>query len=737
MPRRGTAAAATLWAAAAFLTLVSALSACGPAVEKGTTPPSASRAASGDAGAARDVLLITIDTLRADVLGYAGGPSGISPHLDRLAATGRTFPRAYAHAVLTLPSHASILTGLYPHQHGVRDNSGFRLAGAETLASRLAAEGFATAAFVAAFPLDARFGLDHGFDLYDDRYPDRGEADVFSLAERPGGEVVAPAVEWWQAHAGQRRFLWVHLFEPHNPYAPAAEHRGRFPHPYLGEVATADALLAPLLEPLMASSSEPSLEPQPAGRRREGRGAAQPLVVVTSDHGESLGEHGEMTHGLFAYDATLRVPLILWGPVVPVGEDPGLARHVDLVPTVLAAVGAPPDPTLPGRSLLTPSAASDPTPRTSYFEALHAALNLGWAPLRGVVDGGSRLKYIELPLPELYDLGADPREAHNRIAERRRDAGRLDAELPTEPSWPPVKGAVTAADAEALAGLGYLAGTAEAKRTYTAEDDPKRLVDLDRRMHRMHRLFADGQLAEAEAEAREVIARRGDMEATWSFLAQVLLHQGRSGEALVLMEEAGERGVASDALRRQHGLALAWLGRADEAVAFLEPLAADGDPAALNSLGTALVEAGRAEVATAVLARVLQHDPDDARAHETLSMAHLALGRWAEAEAAAWRSLAADPRRAHAWNNLGVALYRRGDRAAALDAWQRSVALEPRAFDTLYNLGVKAAELGRPDLARDALERFVQEAPPARYAADIDYSRALLARLGGEAVGGG
>ena len=737
-PAQHALAAALATLLAVVLVLVAG---CGPTAEEGggaaeatTATPAVGTASRGTASpktVARDVLLVTIDTLRADVLGHAGGPRGISPHLDRLAAAGRTYPRAYAHAVLTLPSHASILTGLYPHQHGVRDNSGYRLGGVDTLAGRLAAEGFATAAFVAAFPLDARFGLDRGFEVYDDRYPDRGEADVFGLAERPGGEVVAAATAWWRENGERRRFLWVHLFEPHHPYQPAPRHAGRFPHPYLGEVATTDDLLAPLLD-LVQVAPGGSARPDPSA-----------LVVVTSDHGEALGDHGEMTHGLFAYDSTLRVPLIVHGPGfggtgVEPAVDRRLARHVDLVPTVLDAVGAAPAPELPGRSLLAPAAGGE----TSYFEALHAALNLGWAPLRGVIDGDAGLKYVELPLPELYDLGNDPGERRNLLATRRRDAGRLDAALPAEAPWPPAKGAVAGGTADALAGLGYLAGAAAPRRTYTAEDDPKRLVELDRRMHRMHRHFAAGELAAAERDARAVLAQRGDMEAAWSFLAQVLLQRGRTADALAVMEEAQRRGAASPALLRQRGLALVWLGRAGEAVELLTPLvsggsdggASAGDPAALNALGVALVEAGRAGEAVAVLERVFHRDPGDARAHETLSMAHLALGRWSEAEAAARSALAADPGRVHAWNNLGVALYRRGDGAGALDAWRHAVEIEPSAYDTLYNLGVKAAELGRPGLARAALERFVREAPPARYGADLDYARALLGRLGPETL---
>lgn len=694
-----------------------ALAACGgPPAEPGEAAPAAATvpaSRSGDAPRAESVLLITVDTLRADAPGYAGGPPGVTPAIDRLAAGGRRFHRAHAHAVLTLPAHASILTGLYPYQHGVRDNGGFVLApSVPTLADRLAGAGFATAAFVAAFPLDSRFGLDAGFAVYDDRYREVGPADTFLLAERPGGEVVGPALAWWRENAGRRRFLWVHLFEPHAPYEPPEPFAGRFAEaPYFGEVAAADAALAPLLEPVL-----------------EGRETGT-LVVLTSDHGEGLGEHGEATHGLFAYQSTLRVPLIVHGPGVEIGDDPRLARHVDLVPTILDAAGlaggAVPgaDPELPGRSLLAPAEES----ATSYFEALHAALNRGWAPLRGTVAGG--LKYIELPLPELYDLDADPGELDNRVSQQRRDAGRLDRLLPEERPWPPAAGAVTAADAQELAALGYLAGGAGRRDGYSAADDPKNLVEVDRRMHLMLEAYARRELAEAERLGREILAERPEMPPVWALLAQVLVEAGRLDDALALMEEAIGRDLATESLLRQYGLTLAWTGRAERAVEVLRPLAAGGDPAAVNALGTALLEAGRPEEATGVLGRLLARDPDDVQALENLTVAQLALGRWAEAERHARRTLEVDPRHPNAWNHLGVARYRQGDGAGALAAWERSLELAPQQLDTLFNLGVKAAELGRPERAETALRRFVSEAPPARYGRQLEVARDLLRRL--------
>ena len=387
--------------------------------------------------AARHALLITIDTLRADALGFAGNNKAETPTLDRLAAGGRVFDFAHAHAVTTLSSHASILTGLYPYQHGARHNGGFVLdEGFPTLATQLRDAGFATAGIVGAFPLEERFGLGRGFDLYDDDFGVGQPGDVFSYSERPGDVVVERALEWWRSREGQRRFLWLHLFEPHAPYAAPEPFGSRFAeNPYLGEVATVDAYLSSLLTGFLDGEEEPT------------------LIVFTSDHGESLGEHGEETHGLFAYEATLKVPLVLWGWGVEPGVDSRSARHVDLLPTVLEALGVPSSGDLPGRSLLAPAAGH---PETSFFEALSGHLDYGWAPLRGVLEG--RRKYVDLPLPELYDLHSDPVENDNLFPQERGAANALAQRLPSESTWPPDAAEISDDERARLASLGYLGG---------------------------------------------------------------------------------------------------------------------------------------------------------------------------------------------------------------------------------------------------------------------------------------
>ena len=284
-----------------------------------------------------NVLLVTIDTLRADHVGAYGSALGLTPTLDRFAREGARFAVTYAHVPLTLPSHTTIMTGLYPFANGVRDNGSFRFDGAHpTLAVTLKQAGYSTAAFVGAFVLDRRFGLNAGFDQYDDRM--HGSGSNLEVVQRTAEQVLEPATEWIlkpSAISHQPWFVWVHLYDPHEPYAAPEPFASRYgADPYAGEVAYADAALGTFFERLRAAGA---LE--------------HTLVVITSDHGESLGEHGERTHGLFAYDATLRVPLVVWAPptIRPIVVT-SPARLVDIMPTVLDLVGVGAPARLDGRS---------------------------------------------------------------------------------------------------------------------------------------------------------------------------------------------------------------------------------------------------------------------------------------------------------------------------------------------------------------------------------------------------
>ncbi|HEX6100835.1 MAG TPA: sulfatase-like hydrolase/transferase [Thermoanaerobaculia bacterium] len=653
----------------------------------------------------RDVVLITVDTLRADALGFRGNGRVKTPFLDSLAARGTVFTRAHAHNVVTLPSHANILTGLYPWQHGIRDNAGFTLDPKhETLATLMRGQGFATGAFVSAFPLDSRFALDRGFDVYDDAYRAAGSPLDFAVQERPGSETLARAKDWWEANAGKPRFLWVHLYEPHAPYTPPEPHRGQYrDQPYLGEVAATDAMLAGVLGPLLAASPDA-------------------LVVLTSDHGEALGDHGEETHGLFAYESTLAVPLVVVDGARPHAVDERWVRHIDIAPTILERAGIAKPAGMKGLSLFAEGERGH-----SYFEALSASLNRGWAPLVGVLDGGKKL--IELPLPELYDVSADPKEAANRYQEDRRAVVALRELLKADaPAPAAARGSVSPEQQATLLSLGYLAGTST-KTKFTADDDPKNLVDLDNQLHRSIAAYQQGNLDEAIELARGLVAERPDMQIAQEMLAFFLGQNERPEEAIALLQRQIAAGQANDTMRIRLGLLLSEAGRAREALELLRPYADRDDPDLLNAYGIALADDGDPAAAVRQFERILAADPNNARALQNLGIVALRLGDVPRATGYLQRALALDARLPLAWNTLGVAAARRGDLDAAIAHWTKAVAIDPSQLDALYNLGLVAAERGRPDVARKALRDYLDRAPASRFAKERATAESILASL--------
>jgi arylsulfatase A-like enzyme/Flp pilus assembly protein TadD len=623
----------------------------------------------------RNVLLVTIDTLRADALGSYGGRAA-TPNLDGLASRGARFTFAHAHAVVTLVSHASILTGKYPYEHDIRDNTGYRLrTGEPTAATLLKARGFATGAFVGGFPLDRRFGLTPGFDVYDDAMTRSGTPGEPSERERPADAVVAAALAWIGNQSG-KWFAWVHVYDPHEPYQPPGEFASRFAgEPYLGEVSWTDAALGPLFERVAAL-------PRPT------------LVVVTADHGESLGDHGERTHSLFAYEATLRVPLIL-AEVTKDAKDTkatvidSAVRHVDLLPTILAAAGEPSAGS--GASLIDTINSGRGEDRPSYFEAMSAAVTRGWAPLRGVLAG--REKYIDLPIPELYDLASDPKEATNLFNARSDRARVLGETLKQFDVAPPARARTETADTiERLRSLGYIGGgSATVRDRYTDADDPKRLVEIEQMLTQANDALRAGRAQDAADLYHAIIQKRPDTEDAYRKLALVYWRGGRPADAIATLELALRNGVTQPEVRIRLGQYLAEAGQPAKAIALLRDTAGN-DPDALVALGNAYTMAGRFKDGIAVFEKLLTLDPSNALAYENLGMAQFQAKDARSAETSLRRAIALDPSLAGAYTALGVVLATTGRTPEAIDAWKRALALDPsdtNAADNLKRFGVR------------------------------------------------
>lgn len=690
--------------------LVAAIATLGACHRGPSAAPPASLTTAGGRGA--NVLLVTIDTLRRDRLGAYGSSLGLTPVIDRLAARGVRYAHAYAHSPMTLPSHASILTGRTPVGHGLRNNGTYRLdAQVPTLATALQSHGYRTGAFIGAFVLDARYGLARGFDVYDDRLPGRRGQTTFRYAERSGAEVVQAASDWIASRPAGPWMAWVHLFDPHAPYAAPPEFAaGR--SAYDAEVAYADAMLGRLLDRVATAG--------PASRT---------LTIVTADHGESLGDHGESTHGLFAYDATIGIPLVIAGPGVTPGVVSTAVGHADLVPTVLDLLGLPAMDGVSGRSLTT----APPADREVYFEAMDAALSRGWAPLTGVAT--ARWKLIDLPERELYDLSADAGETHNLAAHDQTTADTLDRRRRAVLAAPVAGAPAAVRDADGdrrLRALGYVAsgGAAPAGASAGPAADPKRLVAIHERFTAALEAFSSGQQDAALRGFLAMLADHPAFTAARTSAATVLVESGRARDAVTLLEAAPVESRQSPELLAKLGVARRETGDLAGARTALETVRASGwqNPEVLNDLGVVYARLGRTDAARAAFTGLVETAPHAADVWNNLGVLELSAGRPADAASAFRRAVDADPAFGDAWQGLGAALVER-DTGGAIEAWRRAERLLPQDFDLLYNLGMLLAAGDRRAEAVPYLTRFMKEAPAGKYARDRATVASTLRRV--------
>ena len=601
-----------------------------------------------------DVLIISVDTLRPDALGWVAGRNP-TPAIDALAQEGVRFPAAVSPAPLTLPAHVSILSGLVPRRHGVRDNGQVLGTSPPTLAEALRAQGYATAAFVSGYPLRAPSGLDRGFDHYDDALPQGGDA----WRERPAPDTTAAFLAWLRARAAVKPrppfFALVHYYDAHDPYTPPSRLVAEGPRgAYDGEVRLVDESVGALRQGLRDLGLARNL-----------------LTVFLADHGESLGEHGEETHGFFVYDATVLVPLVFHFPGRLAAASSALpARLVDVAPTVLELLGLEPLPSIDGVSLAPALRGRRQEIPAAYVESQQPWLGYGWAPLSALRADGFKL--IAAPRPELYDLRADPAERTDLIDRRREVAQRLSAAMRhVEGAAPAAARALPdPATAESLRALGYAGGGAAAPLSPSSRSglaDPK------------DRLAQKAELAEAEARL----------------------------------------------LRHEPARALLKL----DSVLSAEP----DNPLALLRSSAALVELGRPKEAIPRLKRLLSRNPDHAEARYQLADALTRAGDRRRAVVEWQETLRLQPRRAVAWSNLGAVLAQIGRVADAETALARAHALEPENADVAANLGavrydlaVRAAREGRTEEARSHLSDAIAADPSLRDTAARDARLAPL-----------
>ncbi len=690
--------------------LLLGLLACG--CRPGPAPPAAAAEPSAAAGAPDPAdlsfLLITLDTTRADHLEPYGAGGAETPSLRALAQQGVLFEHAYATTPVTLPSHASILTGLYPPRHGVRDNGIHYLdEGHATLAEILAGQGLRTAAFVSAAVLDRRFGLGRGFATYDDDLRAGRPREPRMNAERGAGATVDAARTWLDGlGAGERYFLWVHLFDPHATYTPPEPWAQRFrDRPYAGEIAYMDAELGRLLA-----------HPRSARQKT--------LTMVIADHGESLGEHGEDTHAMLAYDATLRIPWLVRLPGSGGGHRVGRpVSQVDVLPTALELLGL--GEHAAGLDLDGVSQAAairgtvDSAPpaddgRVLYAETLVPWTTYGWAPLRSVRRG--RLKLIEAPTPELYDLEADPGERINLHAERPRDADALSRALVelagAEATVAAAARPLPSDTRRRLESLGYVTGSGAQKRRHPP--DPKQVIDLHLTIERATELLYRQDPAAAVAELRRAVARDRDNLAALRNLARGLAALGRFDEAVRVARRALALAPESPDLHTSAGVIEAARGERSRALELFDA-ALTLDPRWIDARvekALVLAQLGRLDEAAELMRGVLAEDPDEARAQVGVAeLAELPAGELAAAEQRLRRVSARDPFLSEAWLALGRVLDAAGRPRDAEGTYREGLTKLPDDARLHGHLGALLARAGADDAALRHLARARQLSP--------------------------
>jgi arylsulfatase A-like enzyme/Tfp pilus assembly protein PilF len=665
-----------------------------------------------------NLLLVTIDTVRADHLGAYGYKEAETPNLDRLARSGVRFDQAISAVPLTLPSHATILSGLLPPHHGLRKNGSGRFpASRETLATHFSAAGYRTGAFVGAYILDRRFGLARGFDTYDDEIARDPSAPGPLEAERPGREVVDRALGWLAKDDRSRPFFaWVHLYDAHAPYDPPEPYRSRHrDRPYDGEIASVDAQVGRLLDWLTR-----------AGREKN------TLIAIAADHGESLGEHGELTHGFFIYEPTLRVPLILRGPHLAPGRVVATPVSLDdLAPTLAGLAQYPLTGATDGRDLSRDLLRGGEPAVADLYSETEYPRNFGWSGLSAIRR--KSLKYIESPRPELFDLTRDPKETRSLADARapRTDLAAAIAAFRRETAAPETPDAADRESAAKLASLGYVSGSTSAPE-HSGLRDPKDVLGAFRRFEDAHWDLVGGRVEPARQKLLEALASDPDNPVFLDSLGLAYRRLGDFAAAIRSYRRAVELSPGDAYTRYDLAVTLKEAGRIDEAfIAAQDALSHDASrPDALDILGITLLAKGKPEQALEQFDRAAALDPRDARIENNRGNVLRELKRPAEAEAAYRRSIALAPSYADPWNGLGALEVEQRRFVEAVASFGRAIALAPEDHEARLNRGIALEMAGDLPSAVSAYRDFlVSSDGDPRFARQRQVASQLIARL--------
>lgn len=636
-----------------------------------------------------NILLITIDTWRHDRLGFHNPKFVKTPNMDRFARRSLVFQNAYAHNPVTLPSHVNILIGATSLYHGIADNSGFILEDQFlSLAEYLKDRDYNTSAFIGAFPLDSRFGLSQGFDVYDDDYGTHNSLDFF-FVERRAEKVIQLAVDWI-SRQNRKWFSWIHIFDPHQPYLPPAPYDKLYAGDlYSGEVAYVDHCMGKLFDLL----EEKNL-------------MADTMAIITGDHGEALGEKGEQTHAYFAYNNTILVPLMIYIPGTQHRVIAENACHADIFPTICDVLDTRPPDHIQGESLIPLAEGRKRKNPDIYFESLTPFLNRGWAPLRGFIRG--KLKFIDLPIKEFYDLQTDPDEENN--LSKTRDLKKYKADLYRMRKRLEGKAKLNRSqkiDPETrrkLESLGYITGRSSTpNKKFTEKDDLKTLLPLQNKMLGALEAYQNGLTDRAIRELGEVVAASPTFVLVYRNMATIYKNSGRLNEAVGILRKGLAENPGSTNLMSKLGIMLTETGQVEEAISLLEKCIRDDehDPELYNYLGVAYYKKGDFESAIKQYRKVLDLDHNYAPVYNNFGSLYLVVYQKNRDERAYRlamqnfnKALEIDPRLFSALNGRASAHYFKNEIFLAQKDWRKAIEVNPDFSEPYFNIGISYLKSG-------------------------------------------
>jgi arylsulfatase A-like enzyme/tetratricopeptide (TPR) repeat protein len=646
-----------------------------------------------------NVLLITIDTLRQDRLSLYSKKYVKTPHIDHFAENAFIFDHAFAHNPVTLPSHTNILTGTTPLYHGISDNTGFRLEEKFlTIAEYLHERGYETGAFIGAFPLDSRFGLNQGFDVYDDNYGTHGRLELF-FVERSAEQVIKPAREWITGKT-RKWFSWIHLFDPHQPYLPPSPFDTEYMHDlYSGECANVDKQLGVLFSFL-----------------KEKKLLKKTIVIITGDHGEGLGEKGEKTHSYFAYNNTILIPLIIY---VPGGGSKRINEyvcHIDIFPTICDLLGFKIPGSIQGESLLPIIRGEKKQNSEIYFESLTPYLNRGWAPLRGFIKGN--LKFIDLPIKEVYDIEKDTNENKNLVG--TSDIRKLSREIEALKNKLTGKNKmkrIETLDPEVqkrLRSLGYISEKSAAKKSrYTKKDDLKTLLPLQNKQLEAMGKYQQGKVDEAINDLKEILTESSTFVLVYNHLADIYKEKEQIAQGIAVLRKGLQENPGNMKILSKLGIFLAEANKPQEAINVLkECIAAENiNPENFNYLGVAYYKSGNLDLALKNYQKALELDHNYSAVFNNIGSLYLTAflkSRDPKVYELAIKNfnkaIDIDPNLFSAYNGRGAANHFGNKIENAIEDWQKAIEIKPDFIDPYFSIGVAYLSIG--DKAR-ALETFL------------------------------